>query len=280
MKGKKTAIIAISVVMAVVIILGVGIPVVSDLRKTKAIEKYTGENLELYSEINIISECAVIDKMEYSIAGIKEAVRLGADTVTLDLCFKADGTPVITDDYANINADSLLAEDVFKLMTTESYKDVRINFRLKQLVTFTVFNELLNKYDVSKRVFITGIDKARYSLIKGTDTVAKVYFDYTPEDENNAKTEKISAMITEYSLGGVVIDSKHITKELVEALSQKGVSYIINGVNDEIDMYRIMSYGAYAIETDSPDTLKDSYESWRSISLQRLDSSILDNLNK
>lgn len=280
MADKKKAIISVLVIAAIIIALAVSVHLINSIRTGRMIEQYTQNNLELYSELNVISDCANVDGNPYSLAGIKEAVRLGVDTVTLDLCFKSDGTPVITDDYTNISGNTLKAEDVFILLNEDEYNHININFRLRQLSSLSFFNRLINEYDVSKRVILSGIDADRYSLISGTDTPAKVYFDYIPSDTVEYSVSSVNSLISDYNLGGVIIEAEYATKELVDALSQKGISYIISSVDKELDMYCVMSYGAYAIETDSPSQLKEAYNSWKDITLQRLDASILNELNK
>lgn len=280
MKNKKRSVIAISVVCAIAAALAVIIPAASNYRNNKLIEQYTQNNLELYSPLNIITDCAEIDGNPHSIAGIKETVRTGADTVTVDLCFKSDGTPVITDDYTGISDSTLKAEEIFEMMCSENYKKLNINFRLRQLSSLNEFNRLMGEYDVAKRVMISGIDSKRYSLISGADTPVKVYFDYEPDSDTKKSVEAVDKLMSDYHIGGVVIDAENISHELIEALSQKGVPYIISGVEKEVEMYLVMSYGAYAIETRSPQLLREAHDSWKDISISRLDASLLDELNK
>ncbi len=280
MNISKKALIAISITVIAAVIIAATVPFIIKANNNRIIDQYTNENLELYSEINIITDCAEIDKKPHTLAGVKEAVKSGADTVTLDLCFTSDGTPVVTDDYTSISDSTLRVADVFELICREEYKDTKINFRLRQLVTLSVFNRLVNEYDVSKRVIISGIDNNRYSLISGSDTAVKVYFDYSPSGNISSDIESVTGLIADYNLGGIVLDLSTVTNDLIDALSQKGISYIIKDVDSEIDLYRTLSYGAYAIDTDSPAMLTQIYSSWRKITLNRIDASIVDELNK
>lgn len=280
MKNKKGVVVAISVACAVIIALSVCIPVVSNFHNKRLIEQYTQSNLELYAPLNIITDCAEIDGNAHTIAGIKEAARLGADTVTVDLCFRTDGTPVIIADYTDINENTLKAEEIFELMCSENYSKLSINFHLRQLSSLSEFNRLVNEYGIAKRVMISGIDSNRYSLISGTDTPAKVYFDFNPVGNTDTDIEAIDKLISDYHLGGVVINAKDISSELIEALSTKGIPYIITDVEKEIEMFLTMSFGAYAIETNSPQLLRQSHDSWKELSISRLDASLLDELNK
>ena len=280
MKFRKGSVIAVSVACATVIALAAGIPAVSKLHSNKLIEQYTRNNLELYAPLNVITDCAEIDGNTHTLAGIKEAARLGADTVTVDLCFKSDGTPVVTDDYSDINENTLKAEEIFELMCSENYSKLSINFRLRQLSSLSEFNRLVGEYGVAKRVMISGIDSKRYSLISGADTSVKVYFDFEPDGDSGTDIEAVDKLISDYHLGGIMIKASDASPELIEALSVKGVPYIVTDVEEEIEMYHSLSCGAYAIETDSPQLLKEIHNFWKELSRSRLDASMLDELNK
>ena len=280
MKQKKGMVIAVAIVCTISVAAFFIVPYLVDAHRNKMIEQYTQNNIELYSELNVISDCATIDDNLHSLAGIKEAFRLGADTVTVDLCFCVDGTPVVIDDYSDINDNTLRAEKIFELLNTDGYKHAKLNFRLRQLSSLSEFNRLVNEYDLSKRIMISGIDADRYSLISGTDTPAKVYFDFEPSDDIEESVNAATALVSEHNLSGIIINFDEASSELIDTLSQKGISYIVRSVDKESDMYLMMSYGVYAIETNHPDMLKDAYTGWQEITLKRLNATVMDELNK
>lgn len=272
---KKIAIPVIAVILGVICIL---LCVYPRIRNNLLIKEYQSQKLELYSQLNIVSDSFPVDGNPDSLSGFKEAVRLGADTVTMNLCFKNDGTPVICENYDLLTDDTLKAEEIFKLMNEDNYIDTKVNFRIRQLGSLTVFNSLISEYDLSDRVILSGIDESRYSLIHGTDTPADLYFDYNANDDINACVEEVNTMIADYGIRGVIVDDADA--QLVDAFCQKGISFIVSDVDDEIDMYRLMSYGAYYLETDNPDKMSEIYASRQTSTLDDLDKSILDELNK
>lgn len=272
---KKIAIPVIAVILGVICILLCVYPrIINNL----LIKEYQSQKLELYSQLNIVSDSFPVDGNPDSLSGFKEAVRLGADTVTMNLCFKNDGTPVICENYDLLTDDTLKAEEIFKLMNEDNYIDTKVNFRIRQLGSLTVFNFLISEYDLSDRVILSGIDESRYSLLHGTDTPAGLYFDYNANDDINACVEEVNTMIADYGIRGVIVDDADA--QLVDAFCQKGISFIVSDVDDEIDMYRLMSYGAYYLETDNPDKMSEIYASRQTSTLDDLDKSILDELNK
>ncbi len=272
---KKIAIPFITILLGVILIL---LGIYPSIRNKNQAEDYQQENLELYGELNIISDSRPVDGNPHSLSGFKEAVRLGANTVTLDLCFKRDGTPVITDSFDDINESTLSAEEIFKLMQDENYSDINVNFRLNQLGSLSTFNSLITRYGMENRVIISGIDKNRYSLIHGTDTPAELYFDYTPCDDIEETVNEVNSLVADYGISGVIINDA--SAELVDTFCRKGISFIVSDIDSESDIYKALSFGAYNLQTKNPQELKDIYTLWHNETLDRIDASILDELNK
>lgn len=279
LKNKKlTAIIAVclvAVIIAVCVLAGAIVNVVHQ----KKIKAFLDSKFETNGEMNVISDSADVDGGKNSIAGIKEAHRLGADTVTLDLCFNGSDVPVIADDYDSINKDTLKLEEVFKLLTDEKYQNLMLNLRIKQLGSLKKFNELFLKYDVSGRVMISGIDKDHYSLISGDATSAALFFDYVPKADSKESLDEILSLQKDYGISGVIINLKDINSELSEKLNQRGIIYIVSGADDELSMYSVLGTGAYNIETAYPDQLKEVCFKWKESTREKMDKSILDELN-
>lgn len=247
-------------------------------KKIQKINDYLSQRIETNGELNIISDAAVVDDKKNTIVSIKEAVRLGANTVTLDLCFDSNDVPVVCDDFNNISENSLKLEDVFKLLKEEKYSSVKLNLRLNQIGSIKKLNELLNKYEMTDRVILSGFDENRYNMLDCSSTSAGVFFDCVPEKDPQKASEYIFSLIDDYGISGVIINYADITPELVEKLNQHGKAFIVSGVDDELSMYEALSTGANIIETSSPDTLLEIYNNWRTQSKENVEKSIMDDL--
>lgn len=278
--GTKKIIIAASAVILAAAVALITVSAVRNKAERDRIEGYLSRKLETYGDMNIVSDAAEVDGKLNTVAGIKEAHRLGADTVTLDLCFNADNVPVICADYDDITKDTLKLEDVYRLLGEEKYSTLRINLRLRQLGSLGKFNELLDRYGLSGRVIISGIDKNRYSLISGDSTAAGIFFDYVPQKDAKASLNEIIAIQKEYGISGVIIDSRNITEELTEKLNQRGIVFIVGNTDDELSMFSALGAGACNIETSSPETLLGVFDRWKEQTRENMDKSILDELNK
>ncbi len=276
---KKTVII---ISVSLVIILLATVFIVKGIKNKKAREKvaqYLSENIKVYDELNMISDCPQIDGNKNTVAGIKEAHRLGAQTVTVDMCFNSDDIPVITDDYDSVSSDTLKLEEIFKLMNEEKYNKMRINLRLRQLSSLSEFNRLFTQYNMNGRVLISGIDKNRYGLISGDSTGAYIYFDYIPEGNVKKDVKTIEQMQKEYGIAGVIIDCKNLSEELSDKLSENGIPFIAGNVNEEADMYEVLSYSISNIGTDNPQKLIEVYDKWKQETNSRVNKEINQKLS-
>lgn len=272
------AIIAVIIVAALTAAAFLIVKSIKEKEQKEKIAEYLSQNLEIYGELNIISDTAEVDGETNTLAGIKEAHRLGADTVTLDLCFNSDDIPVICDDYDNITDKSLKLENVFKLLNEKKYSALRINLRIRQLGSLSKFNELMTKYKMSGRVLLSGIDKERYGLISGENTSALVFFDYTPQKGAKDSLNEINNLIKNYGITGVIIEYDNVTKELAEILNERGIKFIAANADEELDMYAAIGSGASNIETSSPEKLREVYDLWKTTTDDRMNQSIIDEL--
>lgn len=278
-KKKKAAVIAAAVILIAAVTVSVFI--IKNRKTEKEISQYLQNPPDLYGELCVIADSAEVDKNRYSVAGFKEAVRLGADTVTLDICFDSDGTPVVCRDFDDITDSALRLEQILELTAgDEEYSAVNLNLRLRQLNTLETLNSLLQKYHVESRVIISGIDRDRYSLISGDDTCANLFFDYEVKGSAEQATAEIAQLQKEYNISGVIIDAKNLDAALTQSLVQNGIPFIVSGADSDIEIYRVLSLGANLIQTNSPERLNEIYESWKKSALSQMDKSIADSLKQ
>ncbi len=278
MKPKTKALIVLAVVLiaaAAAILIANKISV----KKENAAEaEYLKKNLPPYSSIEIISDFD--QKDNNTLTAFKEAVRSGADIVTLDLCFNTDNDPVICSDYNKITDSSLPLSELFETMNTEEFKDIRLNLRLRHLGSTENFNTLAAENNMTGRVIVSGIDEERYGIIQGDKIAANIYYYYTPKKDCAESAEEIKQIVSQYGIEGVIIEYKNITDELIETLNDAGVSYIISGVNKKSDMYRAIDLGIGLIQTKNTSQLSEIYNKWKEATVNNIDDEIDKELQK
>lgn len=278
---KKIVIIIICTFILIVagaITVFVIVPKIHSAQDAK-IEKYMNEDLEITGGITIGCHATENSKAVNTVSGIKEAVRLNADVVSVDICFNKSSEPVLCDDYDNAE-NSPKAEEAFKLLNKNKYKKIKLNLNIVQLSSLKALNALIAKYNLADRIIISGIDEEHYSVISGKETPAKLYFDYSPDKSMDAKTlsEDISSFCNKYSVSGIMIPLEAVNKTVIKALQYCNIPYFIKKVNSKSDMCRVMSFGASYIETDSPEELSDLYNTWVRKTAERYESSVVKSL--
>lgn len=266
MKNKKRSITVITVVAVVIAIaLAVLSPFISDGFDRLAARRYIGQDIKNVDNIVLIGECPEVDGKAQSVAGVKEAVRLGADAVKVDLCFRSDGTPVITDRYEN-NAEADTVEELFNEMNGDKYKDVTVYLNIIQLSSLTELNRLAVKYDMVGRAYLIGIDESHYGLVTNDDTIVPflLKYEFTKDDLQKIKDGKFSApeCIAKYGAGGLEIDLKFATEEIISTLNDFGIPFTVSGIESISDYCRVLLNGASTVIVEDIESATQVLDSW------------------
>ena len=265
----------------IVIIAGAGALIFHQIsiRKENAAEaEYLKKNLPSYSSITIISDFK--EKDNNTLTAFKEAVRTGADIVTLDLCFNDAGDPMICSDYSKITDNTLPLSELFRVINTDEYKNIRLNLRLRQLGSLETFNKLISENAMSGRVILSGIDKERYGIIQGDKIAADLFYRYKPQKDIDKTIEEIRQLFAEDGIDGVIIDYKDISAELADSLNNSGMSFIVSGVNKKSDMFKAVDMGISLIQTQDTAQLKDIYTKWKEATVNNIDEEINKSLQQ
>ena len=265
----------------IVIIAGAGALIFHkiSIRKENAAEaEYLKKNLPSYSSITIISDFK--EKDNNTLTAFKEAVRTGADIVTLDLCFNDAGDPMICSDYSKITDNTLPLSELFRVINTDEYKNIRLNLRLRQLGSLETFNKLISENAMSGRVILSGIDKERYGIIQGDKIAADLFYRYKPQKDIDKTIEEIRQLFAEDGIDGVIIDYKDISAELADSLNNSGMSFIVSGVNKKSDMFKAVDMGISLIQTQDTAQLKEIYTKWKEATVNNIDEEINKSLQQ
>lgn len=241
MKSKKGLIITVSVVILLAVIAATVIIPFSSRNFSK---RYFSENLKNVDDIALIAECTEVDGKTCCVAGFKESVRLGANAVIVDLCFKGDGTPVQCNDYSLAETSDSI-EELFEAMTQERFSEITVYLNIVQLSDISKLNELAVEYEVVDRLFLIGIDSEHYGLIDSDDTIIPFLLDYKFSSDELSAAEGGSFVVPEiiekYGAAGLVVNGSQLSSELAETLNDYGIYYIASGVDGSSQMCKLLS---------------------------------------
>lgn len=244
MKAEKKSVVIISAILVIAVTATL---VLIPLIRRNSGNRYMREDIRNVDNVTLISHCIEINGVKNSVAGFKECVRLGAKGVIVDLCFKKDGTPVISDSYSTADSAETV-EDLFKAMNDGKYKEISVYFNIIQLSDLSRLNSLAVSYNILDRAFLIGIDSEHYNLINTDDTIIPFLLDYNFRDgeldalKNGSFTRP--DILDKYGATGLVLPSSQISEELVEALNDYGILYIVNVTDENSDMCQTLLKGA------------------------------------
>ena len=262
LKPEKKGLIAISAVLIAVIVAAV---IIIPTVRRNSVSSYMREDLSNVDNISLISHCSEVDGTANSVAGFKESVRLGANAVIVDLCFKKDGTPVMTDSYSEIDSAEKV-EALFAAMNEEKFNSACVYLNIVQLSDIAKLNSLAVEYNVVNRVFLTGIDADRYELIGTDDTILPFLIDYTftSEELDSVKNGSFSKpeALEKTGASGLVTDYSQLCDELVETLNDYGILFAVDGIEDTPDMCKALLCGAINVFVKDIKKSRETVDEW------------------
>lgn len=266
MKNKKRRILIIcSVVASIAVLTAIAIPLILNAIENALIRKYLAQDLPNVDNVILLSHCAEVDKKTNSVAGVKEAVRLGADAVAVDLCFRKDGTPVITDNYEEAETATTL-EELYAAMNAEQYKEIILYLNIVQLSEMNKLNTITIKHNMVGRTFIIGIDEAHYGMITTESTTVPFLLKYTltDADKDAIANGNFSApeCIAKYGASGLEIDVKDATPEVIKAFNDFGIPFIVSGVDSVKTFCEPLLNGASTVYVDDIEKYSKIVKDW------------------
>lgn len=262
MKAEKKGIVIISAVIAIAVVTTI---ILIPLLRHNSVSGYMKADIKNVDNISLISRCSEIGGKKNSVAGVKESVRLGANAVIVDLCFRKDGTPVITDNYSNADSAETV-EELFKAMSEDKFRKIGIYLNIVQLSDISKLNTLAVSYNMLDRLFLIGIDSDRYDLISSDDTIIPILLDYTfgSDELASAKSGKFKRpdILEEKGASGLVLDNSQITPELVETLNDYGIIFLVDGVDGTAEMCKTILNGTGNIIVNDIKDARETLDKW------------------
>lgn len=283
MANKKKGIVIAAVVIAVAAVaVTVLMPYIRSGLDGVAAAKFERQDLSGVDSVRIIADCAKVDGVADSPAGVKEAARLGADGVVVDLCFREDGTPVICDDYS-VAKDAPGLETLFKQLNTEGFSELRIYLHIVQLSGLDELNRLASEYNMSGRLYLTGIDADRYGMITADDTSVPFLLDYTPTQQDLKDAENGTAAVPdcvkEYGAAGVIVPYDAAGEALISAYNDLGLTVVYSGLSGATEVCEALLDGAQNIYVDDARSVRRLLDRWIEKMRERNSSSVEESIN-
>lgn len=274
LERKKKAVITVSVIILTLVIVGL---ILFPIFKNRSTAHYLDQDLKDVDSIRLIAHCAEIGGKADSVAGFKESVRLGADGVIVDLCFKKDGTPVMNNDYSTA-ADAETVEALFKAMNEEKFNTATVFFKLVQLTDISELNRLAVDYNVIDRLFIIGIDSEHYGIIDTDDTIIPFLLDYKFSDSELSDVEsgilKPPSIIEKYGAAGLIVEHSQLSAELIDSLTDYGIMVVTDEIDKDSDFCTALLNGARYVSVGNIEHSSSLMDTWTEKMQKRYQASV------
>ena len=256
MKKKITILI---IVMIVVAILGAGI--FFGVRKVK-LEHYKMNGFNLSKGFTITAHTGCMDTAENSLESIKQGAENGASIVEFDLYFTKDGEPVLAHDEP-VGGEVTL-DEAFRYVSM--FEGISVNVDVKTCDALEKVYPLAKKYGIENRIFYTGINEADVETVKKDSPEVRYFLNVDVDKSKATEKEYLMSLVEKVKNAGAIginFNYKNATKELVEVFHENKLFVSIWTVNDEYNMYKILSMTPDNITTRNPDELNEIVEKYQ-----------------
>ena len=198
-----------------------------------------------------------------SLESIDAAVANGADIVEFDLNFTESGEPVLAHDAPK--GGEVTLDEAFKKVS--EYENIMVNVDIKSTVNLPIVRTLAEKYGIFDRIFFTGVNDKFLDAVRSDGNGVPYYLNVDVKSESKRSAKYIQSLVDKVKNSGAIginFNKKNATAELVKAFHNSELLVSIWTVDDEYNMYRILSYAPDNITTRNPDMLKEVMETIKS----------------
>lgn len=245
---KKKFLTAIPIILATAItVTGVFFGV----REVK-MNKYKKSRPELPKGFTVTAHTGCMGTDENSLDSIKKGAENGVQVVEFDLYFDKNGNPVLAHDEPVGGEISL--DEAFALLS--KYENLKANVDVKTLDNLEKVYPLAKKNGVEERIFYTGIGEDDIKTVEEKSPEVSYYLNVDVDKSKNTDKEYLQSLVEKVQNSGAVginFNYKSASKELVETFHENDLLVSIWTVDDEYNMYKILSLAPDNITSRNPD---------------------------
>lgn len=250
----RTDVIQIIIIVSVIAFIIAG--VLFRVKKNK-MRKYKNAGISLPDDFTITAHTGCMGTKANSLDSIKNGVENGASVVEFDLYFTKDGEPVLSHDKP-VGGEVTL-DEAFEFIS--KYDGLKINVDIKTCNALEKVYPAAQKYGVENRIFYTGVkDEFVESVKKGSPEVT-YFLNVGVDKSKNTDREYLLTLVEKVKNAGAVginFNYKNASKKLVDIFHENGLLVSIWTVDNEYNMYKILSFAPDNITTRNPDKLSQT----------------------
>lgn len=244
----------ISFIVSVALVVGVAI---------YAFEKsYDERKLRFVDGFSITAHTGSFETDYNSMEYIEACVKNNSEIIEVDVRLRPDDTVVIDHEIATTNSSGLELEKVFEAIKNE---DMRVNLDIKELRALAPLHDLIVKYGLTDRVFLTGIFQTSVDRVKKNCPNIPYYINYAPSRVKIFSTDyqiKILDILSETDAIGINCNFSFASSTLCDVLHNNGYKLSVWTVDTKYEMKRVLVMKPDNITTRKPLVLQEVIDNW------------------
>lgn len=217
-------------------------------------------NVQLLPEdFTVTGHTGCMGEKDNSVEAMESAVSAGAQIIEFDLNFDEKGEPVLSHDEPK--GGEVTLEEAFKFL--QKHPAVLANVDAKSTKNLAAVQKLGEEYMVLSQLFYTGIGEEDVKAVKNDSTKIPYYLNVDVDKSKASNKDYLEEIAMKVILSGAVGINMHkraVTKELCGFFHQKGLLVSVYTVNNEYELYRVLSCGPDNITSRRPDRLSKILE--------------------
>ena len=186
-----------------------------------------------------------------SIESLQDGYNSQADILEFDLNFDKRGVPYLSHD--EIIGNEIKLEEAFKFLINNP--NVKANIDVKKVDNMPAVFHLINLYNLSDRVFFTGVKEEFVEAVRIGCPGISYYLNYKPEFLKMNSQQYINQLMNKVKdCSAIGINMRHyfLSGKLIKTFHENELLVSVWTVNDSYFMQRAIYYGPDNITTKNP----------------------------
>ena len=240
--------------MIIIAILKLGIPSVCIVYYLLSYCKFKYGKIYYNDNMTITAHTGCNGKEPNSIASLEDGYKSGAQILEFDLYFDKNGVPYLS--HNELKGGEIKLEEAFKFFINNP--GVKGNIDVKKVDYMSTVFDLITSYNLSDRVFFTGVEEKFVEAVKYGCPGIPYYLNYKPKFLKINSQQYINELVNIVKKAGAIgINMNHyfLSEKLIKIFHEKGLLVSVWTLNEEYYMFRAIYYGPDNITTQKPSKL-------------------------
>ncbi len=225
------------------------------INQQNILNNYKSMPLNLPDGFTYTAHTGCMGAADNSLESIEQGVRNGADIVEFDLNFNEAKEPVLSHDLPTGNEVTL--DEAFEKVS--QYPDLKVNVDLKSTAALEKIYPSAQKYGIAQQIFFTGVNDEFLQQVRSNTHNIPYYLNVDVKPPRKHTKEYLSSLVEKVKNSGAIginFNKDNASKELVDVFHQNNLLVSIWTVDEEKDVYKILSFSPDNITTRNPDLLE------------------------